>query len=156
MKEGQKEIYYLTGASRAAIENSPHMEAFTAKGYEVLILPDPIDEVWADQTSEFDGRPLRSIAKGQVDLDAPDEEGGEDTDAKPETEQFDALVTFLTDSLGEHVKQTRLSTRLPTSPACVVGDANDLTPALERMYRAMGHPSRTPSASSKSTPPAGS
>ena len=138
MKQGQKEIYYLTGSSRAAIENSPHMEAFAAKGYEVLILADPIDEVWADETTEFDGRPLRSIAKGQVDLDAPDEEAGADADAKPETEQFAALLTFLTDALGGHVKQTRISARLTSSPACVVGDAKDLTPALERMYRAMG------------------
>jgi molecular chaperone HtpG len=140
MKEGQKEIYYLTGASRAAIENSPHMEAFTAKGYEVLILPDPIDEVWADQITEFDGTPLRSIAKGQVDLDAPDEDAGEQTEPKPVPEHFDALLTFLTDTLGEQIKQTRISTRLTTSPACVVGDANDLTPQLERMYRAMGQP----------------
>jgi molecular chaperone HtpG len=140
MKEGQKEIYYLTGSSRAAIENSPHMEAFAAKGYEVLILADPIDEVWADQTTEFDGKPLRSIAKGQVDLDDADQEAGEDADAKPQTEQFTALLAFLTDALGENVKQTRISTRLTTSPACVVGDAHDLTPALERMYRAMGQP----------------
>jgi molecular chaperone HtpG len=140
MKEGQKEIYYLTGSSRAAIENSPHMEVFAAKGYEVLILADPIDEVWADQTSEYDGKPLRSIAKGQVDLDAPDEEAGADADAKPQAEQFTALLTFLTDALGEHIRQTRVSTRLTTSPACIVGDANDLTPALERMYRAMGQP----------------
>jgi HSP90 family molecular chaperone len=92
-KEGQKEIYYLTGASRTAVENSPHMEAFAAKGYEVLILADPIDEVWADQNIEFDGKPLRSIAKGQVDLDTPDEETGEETEPKPQPEQF-ALGCF--------------------------------------------------------------
>jgi molecular chaperone HtpG len=142
MKEGQKEIYYLTGASRAAIENSPHMEAFTAKGYEVLVLADPIDEVWAEHTAEFDGRPLRSIAKGQVDLDAPDAdaEAGGQSAPKPDREQFAALLSALTDILGEHVKETRVSTRLTTSPACVVGDTNDLTPALEKMYRAMGQP----------------
>ena len=140
MKEGQKEIYYLTGASRAAIENSPHMEAFKAKGYEVLILPDPIDEVWVDQTTEFDGKPLRSIAKGQVDLDAPEKEAGEESEAKPEPEQFAAMLSFLTDTLGDHVKETRISTRLTTSAACVVGDTGDLTPQLERMYRAMGQP----------------
>jgi molecular chaperone HtpG len=140
MKEGQKEIYYLTGASRAAVENSPHMEAFAAKGYEVLILADPIDEVWADQITEFDGTPLRSIAKGQVDLDVPDEESDQDTEPMPQPEQFNALISFLTDTLGEQIKEARLSTRLTTSAACVVGDANDLTPQLERMYRAMGRP----------------
>jgi molecular chaperone HtpG len=138
MKEDQKEIYYLTGHSRAAVENSPHMEAFAAKGYEVLILTDPIDEVWADQVTEFDGRPLRSIAKGRVDLD--EAEQGEQGEAKPDRPEFTALLSFLTETLGEHVKETRLSTRLTTSPACVVGDVNDLTPALEKLYRAMGQP----------------
>lgn len=136
MKPGQKEIYYLTGSSRTAIENSPHMEAFKAKGYEVLILADPIDEVWADQITEFDGTPLRSIAKGQVDLDESntDEQAGVET--KPEKEEFAALLAFLTDTLGEHVKETRLT----TSPACVVGDTHDLTPQLEKLYRATGQP----------------
>lgn len=138
MKEGQKEIYYLTGSSRAAIENSPHMEAFTAKGYEVLLLADPIDEVWADQVTEFNGKPLRSIAKGQVDLDEAKQDA--DAETKPDQEEFTALLSYLTQTLGEHVKETRLSTRLTTSPACVVGDVNDLTPALEKMYRAMGQP----------------
>jgi molecular chaperone HtpG len=139
MKEGQKEIYYLTGSSRAGVENSPHMEAFAAKGYEVLILTDPIDEVWADQVTEFEGKPLRSIAKGQVDLDEAEEDAAE-SEAKPDKEGFAALLDFLTETLGEHVKETRLSARLTTSPACVVGDVNDLTPALEKLYRAMGQP----------------
>ena len=68
MKDGQKDIYYMTGESRAMIENSPHLEAFRAKGYEVLILTDPVDEVWVERVTEFDGKPLQSIAKGQVDL----------------------------------------------------------------------------------------
>ena len=78
MTEGQQQIYYLTGESRTAVENSPHMEAFRAKGYEVLLLTDPVDEVWVDAVTEFDGTPLSSIAKGQVDLD-PD---GETPDAR--------------------------------------------------------------------------
>ena len=73
MKDGQKDIYYLTGESRAMIENSPHMEAFRAKGYEVLMLTDPVDEVWVERVAEFDGKPLQSIAKGQVDLDTEEE-----------------------------------------------------------------------------------
>jgi len=139
MKDGQSEIYYLTGPSRAAIENSPHMEAFKAKGYEVLVLDDPIDEVWADQVAEFDGKPLRSIAKGQVDLDEVAQDGAE-AEKKPEAEQFAGLLSYLTAALGEQVKETRLSTRLTTSPACLVGDTNDLTPALEKLFRATGQP----------------
>src|SRR5205823_3596173 len=69
MKDGQKDIYYMTGESRSMIEKSPHMEAFASKGYEVLLLTDPVDEVWVERITEFDGRPLRSIAKGQVNLD---------------------------------------------------------------------------------------
>jgi molecular chaperone HtpG len=70
MKEGQEDIYYMTGESRSQVENSPHMEAFQAKGYEVLILTDPVDEMWVDAVPEFDGKKLQSIAKGQVDLDS--------------------------------------------------------------------------------------
>ena len=79
MPEGQEQIYYMTGESRTAIENSPHMEALRAKGYEVLLLTDPIDEVWVDSVPEFDGTPLTSIAKGQVELD---DEGGTADDEK--------------------------------------------------------------------------
>ncbi|MBW8802856.1 MAG: molecular chaperone HtpG [Catenulisporales bacterium] len=139
MKDGQDVIYYLTGANRTTVENSPHMEAFAAKGYEVLILTDPVDEVWVEQVSEFDGHRLQSIAKGQVDLD--DAAGG-DADADSEKEQreqdFAALLPWLASTLSEHVKQARLSSRLTTSAACVVGDADDMTPMLEKMYRAMG------------------
>jgi molecular chaperone HtpG len=73
MKEHQEHIYFMTGESRATIEHSPHLEAFQAKGYEVLLLTDPVDEVWVDVVHEFDGKPLQSIAKGQVDLDSEEE-----------------------------------------------------------------------------------
>lgn len=138
MKPEQTEIYYLTGASRAAVENSPHMEAFRAKGYEVLILADPIDEVWVDQAPEFDGKKLRSIAKGQVDLD--DAEAAEGEQKQQAREEFAPLLEFLARTLGEKVKSARLSTRLTDSPACLVGDTGDLTPQLEKLYRAMGRP----------------
>ncbi|WP_328930891.1 MULTISPECIES: molecular chaperone HtpG [unclassified Streptomyces] len=139
MKDGQDAIYYLTGESRSTVENSPHMEAFAAKGYEVLILTDPIDEVWADQVPAFDGHPLRSIAKGQVDLD-DSADGDQDSDAgKAQREQdFATLLTWLTTSLSGQVKEVRLSSRLTTSAACIVGEAHDVTPTLEKMYRAMG------------------
>ncbi|WP_181808351.1 molecular chaperone HtpG [Streptomyces shenzhenensis] len=141
MKDGQDTIYYLTGENRAMVENSPHMEAFTAKGYEVLILTDPVDEVWTDQVPAFDGHRFQSIAKGRVDLD--DETGADGSDeAKAERAQreqdYATLLTWLQTTLAEQVKQVRLSTRLTTSAACLVGDAHDLTPTLEKMYRAMG------------------
>ncbi|MEU3461238.1 molecular chaperone HtpG [Streptomyces sp. NPDC006733] len=139
MKPGQDAIYYLTGESRAMVENSPHMEAFTAKGYEVLILTDPIDEVWTDQVPTFDGHRLQSIAKGQVDLDeSADGEQPADADKAQREQDFAALLPWLTTTLSDHVKQVRLSARLTTSAACIVGDAHDVTPTLEKMYRAMG------------------
>ncbi|GAA4926193.1 molecular chaperone HtpG [Actinomycetospora succinea] len=128
MPEGQESIYYLTGASRASIENSPHIEAFRAKGFEVLLLTDQVDEVWTDAVSEFDGTPMASIAKGDVDL------GGDED--KPEG--FDDLLTWMGTELADDVKEVRLSTRLTSSPACLVGDPGDLSPTLEKMYRAMG------------------
>ncbi|PRY44874.1 molecular chaperone HtpG [Umezawaea tangerina] len=133
MKDGQTDIYYLTGESRTIIENSPHMEAFQAKGYEVLVLTDPIDEMWVEAVSGFDGKQFQSIAKGEVDLDEKDDEKA--AEAKKD---FADLLAWMTTALAEDVKEVRLSTRLTTSPACIVGDAHDITPTLEKMYRASG------------------
>jgi molecular chaperone HtpG len=137
MKEGQNEIYYMTGESRTTIENSPHLEAFRAKGYEVLLLTDPVDEMWVGAVAEYEGKRLQSIAKGQVDLDGADGKKDE-TDTASRREEFAPLLAWLTTTLAEHVKEVRLSTRLVTSPACVVSDTHDMTPMLEKMYRAMG------------------
>ncbi|MET0425691.1 MAG: molecular chaperone HtpG [Actinoplanes sp.] len=131
MKEGQTEIYFLTGDSRSQVENSPHMEAFQAQGYEVLILTDPVDEIWVEAVPDYDGTKFQSVARGSVDLPKDKEE--------PEPEgDFAPLLTFLKESLAEQVKDVRLSHRLTTSPACLVSDSDDITPALEKMYRAMG------------------
>ncbi|WP_037307895.1 molecular chaperone HtpG [Amycolatopsis orientalis] len=130
MKDGQEHIYYLTGESRQSIENSPHLEAFKAKGYEVLVLTDPIDEMWVDAVPGFEEKQFQSVAKGEVELDS------DTTDEQKE--EFSGLLTWLTTALAEQVKEVRLSSRLTTSPACIVGDTNDVTPTLEKMYRAMG------------------
>ncbi|WP_285503704.1 molecular chaperone HtpG [Actinokineospora sp. NBRC 105648] len=134
MKDGQQHVYYLTGESRAALENSPHLEAFLAKGFEVLLLTDPIDEMWVGSVPEFGGKPLQSIAKGEVDLETDEEKEA----AKERQADFAALLTWLGEQLAETVKEVRLSSRLTTSPACIVGDTFDLSPNLEKMYRAMG------------------
>src|SRR6202035_295557 len=73
MKEGQTQIFYATGETRQQLVKSPHLEAFKAKGYEVLLLTDPVDEIWVGSVTEFDGKPLQSVAKGEVDLDSDDE-----------------------------------------------------------------------------------
>ncbi len=74
MKDDQTQIFYATGESRQLLERSPHLEAFKAKGYEVLLLTDPVDEVWVESVPEFDGKPLQSVAKGEVDLGSSDDE----------------------------------------------------------------------------------
>ncbi|MGW2830903.1 molecular chaperone HtpG [Streptomyces sp. NPDC001286] len=137
MKDGQDDIYYMTGESRQSIENSPHMEAFRARGVEVLLLTDPVDEVWVDAVGEFDGKRLRSVAKGEIDLDVQGDEQADGERAK-QAEEYAGLLGWMKEQLDEDVKDVRLSTRLTVSPACVVSDAHDLTPALENMYRAMG------------------
>ncbi len=134
MAEGQQHIYYLTGESRTTIESSPHMEAFHAKGFEVLVLTDPIDEMWVNAVPGFDGKQFQSIAKGQVDLDTDEEK----STAEARQQDFADLLAWMTTALSDHVKEVRLSSRLTTSPACIVGDTHDLSPTLEKMYRAMG------------------
>ncbi|MFG3089364.1 molecular chaperone HtpG [Streptomyces antibioticus] len=137
MKDGQEDIYYLTGETRESIENSPHMEAFRAKGIEVLLLTDPVDEVWVDVVGAFDGKRLRSVAKGEVDLGTEDDTQA-DEEREKQGEEYADLLGWMKEQLGADVKEVRLSSRLTVSPACIVSDANDLTPALENMYRAMG------------------
>jgi molecular chaperone HtpG len=136
MPDSQEHIYYMTGESRLAIENSPYLEAFRAKGLEVLLLTDPIDEIWVDSVPEFDGKRFQSITKGELDLDDKDEAKAEAD--REQQEQFTELLSWMSTVLEKDVKEVRLSSRLTVSPACVVGDTHDATPALINMYRAMG------------------
>ncbi len=131
MKDDQEQIFYATGESRQLLERSPHLEAFKAKGYEVLLLTDPVDEVWVESVPDFDSHALQSVAKGEVDLGASDEKPDEQGD-------FAALLTWLQETLNEQVKEVRLSTRLTSSPACLITDTFGITPQLARMYRASG------------------
>ncbi|MBO0854466.1 MAG: molecular chaperone HtpG [Nocardia sp.] len=140
MPEGQEQIYYMTGESRQQIENSPHMEAFKAKGREVLILTDPVDEMWVGQVPEFDGKAFQSIAKGEVDLETEEEKKESEALREQQEKDFGDVLKWMKQVLDDSVKEVRLSSRLTTSPACVVGDVFDFTPQLERMYRASGQP----------------
>ncbi|MEV0296661.1 molecular chaperone HtpG [Nocardia sp. NPDC050710] len=138
MPEGQDSIYYMTGESRQQIESSPHIEAFKAKGREVLILTDPVDEMWVGSVPEFDGKPFQSIAKGEVDLETEEEKKASEALREQQDKDFADVLTWLGKTLDETVKEVRLTNRLTTSPACLVGDVYDFTPMLERMYRASG------------------
>jgi molecular chaperone HtpG len=138
MKEGQRQIFYATGESPQQILNTPHLEAFKAKGYEVLLLSDTVDEIWLGSVTEFDGKPLQSVAMGDVDLDSEEEKAAHEAERKEQEQDFADLVTWLTETLSEHVKEVRLSTRLTDSPACLITDAFGVTPSLARIYRATG------------------
>ncbi|MFI6048145.1 molecular chaperone HtpG [Nocardia sp. NPDC051321] len=138
MPEGQDAIYYMTGESRQQVESSPHMEAFKAKGREVLILTEPVDEMWVGSVPEFDGKPFTSIAKGEVDLESEEEKKASEALREQQDKDFAEVLGWLGKTLEASVKEVRLTSRLTTSPACLVGDVFDFTPMLERMYRASG------------------
>ena len=99
-----------------------------------MILTDPIDEMWVDAVPAFGGKQFHSVAKGQVDLETDEEKA----EAQERAKDFASMLEWMTSSLEADVKEVRLSSRLTTSPACLVGDENDLTPTMEKMYRAMG------------------
>jgi len=137
MKEGQDRIYYVSAETPAAARNSPHLEIFRKKGIEVLLLSDRVDEWMLSHLREFDGKPLASVAKGGLDLDAlADEE--EKKQQSEVAEQFKPLVERLQQALAERVKEVRVTLRLVDSPACVVVGENELSPHLLRMLKAAG------------------
>jgi molecular chaperone HtpG len=138
MKDGQPAIYYLTAASRDAAERSPHLEAFRARGYEVLFFLDPIDELWLRMRREAEGKPLTSVAQGTVALGAREDDKKEDPAREETGERFKDLLLALRAALQDEVKDVRLSERLTSSPACLVGEAGDLSPHLEELLRRSG------------------
>jgi molecular chaperone HtpG len=138
MKAGQPAIYYLTAASRDAAERSPHLEAFRARGYEVLFFLDPIDELWLRLPREVEGKTLVSVAKGAVDLGSEEEKKQEETAREETSERFKDLLLALRAALQDDVRDVRLSGRLTASPACLVGEAGDLSPHLEELLRRSG------------------
>ncbi|MBY6413099.1 molecular chaperone HtpG [Rhodococcus sp. BP-252] len=138
MKDGQEQIYYMTGESRQQIESSPHMEAFKARGLEVLLLTDSVDEVWVGNVPDFDGKAFQSISKGEVDLDTEEEKKEAEAKREEQDKEFEELLKWMSETLSEDVKEVRLSSRLTTSPACVVGDEFSFSPQLEKMYKASG------------------
>ncbi|MFW8566724.1 molecular chaperone HtpG [Orrella sp. 11846] len=137
MKEGQDKIYYVTAESYKAAKNSPHLEIFRKKGIEVLLLTDRVDEWMLSHLNEFDGKAMVSVAKGGLDIEAlaDEEEKKKQTEV---AENLKPLIERLKQSLGEKVKDVRVTLRLVDSPACVVVDDNEMSPHLLRMLQAAG------------------
>lgn len=135
MKPDQKDILYLTGESRKAIENSPHMEGVRQKGYEVLFMSDPVDELVVQHLYEFEGKALKSLNKGSINLGTEEEEKQRAEQLKQKEEDYAAFMAASQKKLDEYVKQVRLSTRLVGSPACLVSEEHEFSPNLERLLQ---------------------
>lgn len=143
IKTGQKKIYYITAENLSAARSSPHLEVFNKNHIEVLLLTDRIDEWVVGHLPEFDGKPLQSVAKGDLELDELiNETPAEKAELeKKETEQkqtFEPLIKKVKDILGDKVKEVRLTHRLTTSPVCLVRDQHAMGPQLQRLLKAAG------------------
>ena len=145
MKDGQKAIYYITSDSEAGARQSPHLEIFRKKGIEVLLLSDRVDEWMLSHLHEFDGTPLESVARGQLDLGDLEDEAERKASEEVAADYKD-LVERLKTTLGERVKDVQVSHRLTDSAACLVSDKGDMSATLERMLKQAGQdvPSRRP------------
>ncbi|MGX4778732.1 molecular chaperone HtpG [Pasteurella multocida] len=136
MKEGQKAIYYITADTYVAVKNSPHLELFNKKGIEVLLLSDRIDEWMLSYLTEFDGKPLQTISK--ADLDLGDLADKEEDSQKAQDEQYASFVERVKTLLGERVKEVRLTHRLTDTPAVVSTGDDQMTTQMAKLFAAAG------------------
>jgi len=137
MKEGQDKIYYITADSFAAAKNSPHLEIFRKKGIEVLLLHERVDEWLSSNLTELEGKPLQSVAKGDLDLGKLADET-EKKEQEQQAGEFKELTDKIQKVLGEKVKEVRVTHRLTASPACLVSDQYGMSMNLERLLKAAG------------------
>ena len=137
MKEGQDKIYFVTAETFNAAKNSPHLEVFRKKGIEVLLLTDRVDEWVTGNLTEFDGKAMVSVAKGGLDLGALEDEA-EKQEVEKAADEYKELVDKMKASLGERVKDVKVTLRLTDSPACLVADEHDLGMNLARILKAAG------------------
>ncbi|GAC1432398.1 MAG: molecular chaperone HtpG [Ktedonobacteraceae bacterium] len=137
MKEGQDKIYYLTAETFAAAKESPLLEIFKKKDIEVLLLSDPVDYVLGTELFEYDGKPLQSVSKGEIDLSKMEDQQEKEEQEKAASESHD-LTEHLKKVLSEKVKDVRVTSRLTTSPACLVVGEYDIDPNLQRILKAVG------------------
>ena len=137
MKEGQEKIYYVTAETFNAAKNSPHLEIFRKKGIEVLLLSDRVDEWVVSHLTEFEGKPMVSVAKGDLDLGKLEDEA-EKKEQESAAGEFKDLTDRIAKALGERVKEVRVTHRLTDSPACLVAGEHDLSGNLARILQAAG------------------
>jgi molecular chaperone HtpG len=140
MKEGQDAIYYISGDEIDQVRKSPQLEGFAAKGIEVLLLTDAVDEFWLPAVGEFDGKPFKSATRAGADLDKitgdkPADDEKDDKDASFDEGKVDALIAMFKLTLDEEVKDVRVSERLTDSAVCLVSDEGDMDLRIERMLK---------------------
>lgn len=133
MKEGQKDIYYITGESRTAVANSPFLEALKKRGYEVLYMVDPIDEYMVQQLKDYDGKKLKSCTKEGLDLEETEDEKKQREEEKA---RFEPLCKLMKDVLGDKVEKVVVSNRIDESPCVLVTGEYGWTANMERIMKA--------------------
>ncbi|GHV21734.1 chaperone protein HtpG [Planctomycetales bacterium] len=134
MPAGQEEIYYMIAENRPMVENSPYMEYFRERGYEVLIMTDPVDETVVAATPEYQGKKLKAIDRGE--LAAKDETPAAEKEQREKDHQD--LLAFIKETLGDEIAETRLSARLKSSPLCLIGEEGQIGAQMERLLRELG------------------
>lgn len=139
MPADQKDIYAITGESLDVVKNSPHLEAFKQKGCEVLCLTDPYDEILFSQITEFDGKKIVFIGRGEVELGSDEEKKAQREKLDAQKKDFGGLLEKIQAALSGTVESVRLSARLTSSPACLVGQDGDMSPQLRRLLSKMGN-----------------
>jgi molecular chaperone HtpG len=137
MPEGQKEIYFITGMSRETLEQSPHLEVFRAKGYEVLFMTDPVDEWVVQALTEYDEKPLKAVDRGDISLDSEEEKKEKDKKREEAQKEFSDLISLIADRLKDKVKEVRFSNRLTDSACCLVAEEYGMNANMERIMKAM-------------------
>ena len=142
MKPGQEAIYFLSGASKEALAKSPLLEAFQAKGYEVLLFSDAVDELWLERAPKYkhDGNPLpmQSIGRGELKLGSEEERKKETEALEEKQREYNDLLTCFRVLLDKELKEVRLSNRLTSSPVVLVSDDDDMTPRMQRLMEQFG------------------
>lgn len=137
MPESQKEIYFITGSSREALEQSPHLEVFRTKGYEVLFMADPVDEWVVQAVTEYDGKQLKAVDRGDISIDTEEEKKEKEQKREEAQKEFSGLISQINERLKDKVKEVRFSNRLTESACCLVADDYGMNANMERIMKAM-------------------
>jgi molecular chaperone HtpG len=138
MKEGQDAVYFLAGPSKETLAKSPLLEGFVDKGYEVLLFSDPIDELWLERAPRFKDKPLKSIGRGEAKIGSEEERKKAAQAIDEKQKEYGDLLACLRVHVQDEIKEVRLSARLTTSPACLVGDEHDISPRMRKMLEQLG------------------